>query len=290
MLNKVWPIALAFFYLFLLIKSASTKNGSKQLSARTVLYYINQPYGYFKVGNPIIKYSVIILMFIGVFSRDIYLVIQSAIIILVMLWLPFKTYKNEKISTVIIGFLSFGLAGFLKLNIPPNIQKLALDIPGYMIIDVLYCVNLLIMLIIFIIFAKSNVLTTMDFSWIVDIFKSPKIRMNFAGIVYSFAYGLLRFPELLENADIAIKSRGGNKPLRPSGKPIIERARINLSLWILYVFRSLEEMTRIIHYVITSRVKIRKREIPLWRYWATSDYCIAGMIFFSIFIPRILQF
>jgi hypothetical protein len=64
----------------------------------------NQPYGYWRAGNPIVKLLGFITMMVGTFARDPSLSIQGAMIVFVMLLMPFKPRSRWQVF-----FINFGL-------------------------------------------------------------------------------------------------------------------------------------------------------------------------------------
>lgn len=283
-------IFIILIFIFFVIIYFISRGEKKDIDAEAVFHGRCAPYGYFKVGNPIVKFTLIILITVAVYLRDFNLVVQTAIIILFMIWMPFRYVKYQKASSFIMGLIAMGIAGLSFIKLPFGLSDLTLNIPGYADIDILYAINLLIALIVYFIIAKSDVFATRDFAWIVDLSQNKKLRELLAGNIFSFAYGILRFPEAIQIGSISIKSRGGDYPFSRKGLLSLKENMTNFSLWVLYFIRIIEEMTQIVEYVLVSRVRVRKRKIPIWRDWYSSDYTVSGMIIFCLLVPRILKY
>lgn len=244
----------------------------------------NQPYGYWRAGNPIVKAATLISIIVGAFAQDPSLIVQGTIVVFIMLWAPFNPFSTFRTYVVNLGIGCFLVASFGPSVVQYETLRFTTDIPNIAKIDWLSVITVFIMFVAF--FNISRAITSRDFAWLIDL--TPNfLRAHIAGIMYSFAYGFLRAPTVLWSADVAIRSRGGHRliSLRAwrSSKTFID----TLSIWSLYLLREMKEMAITVDYVVVSRVVLNRRKTPIARKWSSTDISIAGVLLFAVVIPRI---
>ena len=250
-----------------------------------IWYARNQPYGYWRVGNPIVKLATLAVITVGIFVREPSLTFQGFAVVSLMVWAPF----NPK-SWFQIIFINFGLGVFFVglLNpcvIPYDSLRFTWNIPMVAKIDGLLVIAMFCMMLAYI--KVARVVTSRDYVWLIDIIPQKLWRKPIAASMYSHVYGVLRFPNVVWEANIAIRSRGGHSPFTLRILRSFDTLIDTFGLWLLYICRELKEVTLTIEYVIMSRVRLPKRKAPIWRSWSLTDYSIAGVLVFGVFLPQL---
>ena len=259
----------------------------KKINSKDVYFARNQPYGYWRVGNPIVKITIVILIAIGVFVKDPSLVLQASAVVFIMLWARFD--PKSKFQIVVINFgLGFVIVSLLDPNVSPyNLLRFTTIIPYIAKIDWSFVVMTFVMMGTFL--AVRPAVTSRDYAWLINIFPTVWFRENVGGTIYSFAYGIHRLQDAVWDADTAIRSRGGHRPSLRTLRSL-DTLINTLSLWTWYLLREIEEMRITVQYVILSRIKIPTRKTPIARKWSLTDISILGIVVMGIVIPRVVTF
>jgi hypothetical protein len=256
----------------------------KKPTGEDIWYGYNQPYGYWRVGNPLVKVSVLTIVIAGTFMEEPSLTFQGLAALFIMLFAPVNPdsrYQNF--------IMNFGLGSFIITSlyfVPYDSLRFTRIIPNIATIDWL---SIMTALIIFLAFLKVvSVATTRDFAWLVDLM--PKhLREQVGGLVYSFGYSIPRAPGILWEADEAIRSRGGYRPFALSTLWSLDRFVDTIGIWILYIMRQIEEMALTVDYTIESRIMLGKRgKTPIVRKLSQTDYAMVGMLVIGIIGSRIM--
>jgi len=254
-----------------------------KIGGEDIWYPINQPYGYWKVGNPIVKFSAIFLVIIGALFWNPTLIFQSICIIFMMIYIPVNPYSKFQII-----FVNFFLGLFLVLlffYVSFDSLKFSTEIHGVATIEWFFVFTFLIMSFSFWIVSKT--ITTRDYAWLIDII--PKYWRGFVGgFVYSFGYAILRFPKILWEADVTIRSRGGYRPFSP--KILFDSNKLidTFGIWTLYLVREMKDMVINVNYVIVSRVMLNKKT-PIARIWRLIDLAIMGVLVLGVVFPWFIK-
>jgi len=253
--------------------------------AKDIWYAKNQPYGYWRVGNPIIKISVIIIMLFGIIYDDPSLTLQGSILTFLMLWAPFNPRSIIQNLFINLGLGAFMVSLFLPSILPYDYLRIVTNIPSVAKIEWLWIGIFFIMG--YALFSITRAITSRDYAWFVDL--CPKVfKKKIAGIIFSFPYGLLRAPIVFEQTNISIRSRGFHLPFSFKAFSSFEFFINTLGIWILLIYRETNEMVLTIDYVLVSRVKPLQRRTPIARVFSVTDLGVFGVIIFSIFIPRVM--
>ena len=245
-----------------------------RITGKDVWYGYNQPYGYWKVGNPIVKVSVLALVILGTFAQDPSLTFQGLAAIFIMLYAP--SDPNSRYQNLFI-------IASLYL-VPYDSLRLTTTIPTIATID---WFSIMTVLIVFYAFFKVAVAaTTRDFAWFIDLM--PKsLHMQVGGLMYSYAYSIPRILNMMREADEAIRSRGGYSPFALSTLRSLNRFIDTIGVWSLNIMRQMEEMAVTIDYTIVSRIVMGKRgKTPIVRKWSKTDYTMAGVLVFGVIVSR----
>lgn len=253
--------------------------------ATSVWYAGNQPYGYNRVGNPLIKSIGIILMMVGVSAQVASIVFWGVAITLFILYIPFNQRSRIGIISVHIGLgslLVFVTNPMTKI-IPYNTlqARMQLDVPHVAVIDGLFVLSALSMMIT--LFMAYRAFTSRDLALLVDLVPTTRGARNFfANWLFSYAYSAMRVPSILIAASISLRSRGIGKPrwwklfYDPSG------LADDLGPWILYFIREMREMVHMIDYLIRSRMRPSRRPWgKVFLHWSTTDLSMAGAFLVS---------
>ena len=255
-------------------------------NANDVWYYRNQPYGLWKAGNPLIKFICITIILWGAFFNDPLVMIQGTLLCIILLYMPSR--PNSKIFNIAVNFgIGSSLIYFVSRYFP-----LLETLPHHSEIPQVATINWIVIfsytLIIFAFIKIRVAITSRDLAWFIDI--TPRIcRDSLGGQIYSYIYGIFRFPEILSNLSERILSRGG---CRPFGKKTCKKFNVLveiIGLWCLNLLRHIDDMTLTVEYVLQSRIKIMDRSHPSKESWSSVDFSIAGIILFSIILPRIIN-
>ena len=89
---------------------------------------------------------------------------------------------------------------------------------------------------------------------------------------------------------MTMRSRGVLKPWSLTIIKSKDRILNNLTLWVLYIMRELNQMVTTIDYEIRCRIRFDKRKSPVGRYWSSVDISIFGIIIIIILQPYITSF
>jgi len=256
------------------------------ITGKDIYFARNQPYGYWRVGNPIVKGFGIILMVIGAFSINPSLIIQSAIVIGIMLWAPFNP---KSMFQIIIMNFGFGIIFVSMLNptiFPYDRLDNTTSIPYIANINWLTIISMFIMM--FALYSIVRAITSRDCIWFVTLIPNSLSRRHIGAITYSFIYGFMRFRHIVLDLDITIRGRGGYRPYAFKTMKTMNTFVDNFAYWFDGLLREMEEMRKIIQFVLISRIKITRRITPIARAWSPTDFCIMGIMVFGIILPRFL--
>lgn len=256
-----------------------------RINSSDIWYARNQPYGYWRVGNPIVKMIVVFLLLLGVLINSPSIVIQSSILIYIMLWLPFKP-KNK----LILVLINLGIGGFIVGLFFPNViidyqlLDIKFEIQHVASIKVLNTISIFLLVISLIFMTKA--VTSRDYAWLISLMPK-RFKKTSSGYTYSYAYALIRVPFIISEANISLLSRGYNLPL--AFKLNIDRVESS-GLWLICIFRELRDMAITIEHLIISKIKPESRQTPIAKHFSLTDLSILGIIIFSIIGPRIVGF
>lgn len=256
-----------------------------RVNGSDIWYARNQPYGYWRVGNPIVKMMAVFLLLFGVLVNSPSIIIQSSILIYIMLWLPFRPK-----SKFILVLINLGIGGFIVGLFYPNV------ILDYQLLDIkieiqhvasLKVLNIIsIFLLVISLFFMTKAVTSRDYAWLISLMPN-KFKQSSSGYTYSYAYALIRVPLIISEANISLLSRGFNLPLALK----LNFDRIESSgLWLICIIRELRDMAVTIEHLIISKIKPENRITPIAKHFSLTDLSILGIIIFSIIGPRVLEF
>ncbi|MFW6002177.1 MAG: hypothetical protein ACOCQD_02455 [archaeon] len=257
----------------------NTVNGSD------IWYARNQPYGYWRVGNPIVKMVVVFLLLFGVLVKSPSIIIQSSILIYIMLWLPFKP-KNK----LVLVLINLGIGGFIVGLFYPNvilnynILDIKFEIQHVASIKILHVVSIFLLVISLLFMTKA--VTSRDYAWFISLLPN-KFKKSSSGYTYSYAYALIRVPLIISEANVSLLSRGFNLPFALRLK--VDRIESS-GLWLICIFRELRDMAVTIEHLIISKIKPENRITPVAKHFSLTDLSISGIIIFSIIGPRVLEY
>lgn len=281
-------ISIIYLVIGFILLWAVVKGKPVEINGEAVYYARTQPYGYWRVGNPVIKIIALFIMTLGAFIKNPSLTLQGAAIIFIILWAPFNPRSKFQIIAINFG-LGFIVIHLLSENIIPyEALRFTTEIPYIAKINWMQIFIIFITIIAYI--STARAITSRDYAWLIDIFPIKWKRENFGASIYSFAYGFLRFPNVVWEIDISIRSRGGRRPYNPKTFKSLSSFELTLSLWTLQIAREIREMAFTVDYVISSRIRLSKRKTPIWRSWSATDISIGGLLLAGILGPRIELF
>jgi len=252
-------------------------------SADDVWYARNQPYGYWRVGNPIVKACAVLLMSIGLVAQQASLVFQCSLLIWIMLWMPFRPTSKTMIVLIHLG-LGGILVGLFAPSMLVDYGALDIKIPIQQVGSLKVLETLYIFFGVFSFVFASRAVTSRDYAWLITVFPRS-MKTETTGYIFSYAYALVRLPSVLGEVNISILSRGLRLPL--SLFPVSNRLD-SFGIWTLAVYREMNEMASTIEYQIVSKLKPETRTTPVGKYFSTTDASVLGIILASIVLPRIL--
>lgn len=254
--------------------------------AKDIFHYRNQPYGQWKAGNPIVKYGCVLIIFFGAIFKSPSMILEGSTLCFILLYMP--SFQNSLIVNIL---LNFGIGGFI-VHLVGNFVKYSytidthIDIPKVMTLDLLiiFSYSFLILTLLQI----SKAVTSRDLNWLVDLFPK-KQRTKIGPYILAYTYGLFRAPEIISNLGYTIRSRGGcfliGRKRCKSSEAIIDL----MGIWILNLWRFINDISSTIEYIINSRLKLRSRLNPAKWAWSPTDFSILGIQFIVIIGPRLLN-
>lgn len=205
--------------------------------------------------------------------------VQASCLALLIVYLP--STKNSRIVNL---FTNFGLGTLLIGSISIAIKLLGSVLPVYNLAGVAKLDTLTIfsfIIIAFGLFKFSNAFTSRDIAWMIDFLGAQK-RGNVAAHVYSFMYGLLRWPSIINHIDNTVRSRGGDPVHRSFFWGRRATAVDAIGLRMSNMIKHLDEMTLNVQYVMHSRIRVDTRGSISGEHWSPADYGILGALFLVI--------
>lgn len=250
----------------------------------------NQPYGYWRLGNPILKLIIIFLLIYSFVIADYGLMIQIIALILIILYMPYD--ESSKIS---MFFMSFGFGGLIIGLLSPifihfNKYEIKSEIKNIATIDIFRVIMAALLIIIF--FLISKAFTSRDYAWLIDLFKWKSLRLKLALYFHSYCYTLLRGHTVLQKVDISLRTRGILRPTKifSHSEKSIDIFIDIFGLWLLNLFAYSRKIEKTIIFVLVSRYNVYERQTPLWRKWSPNDISILGVLLLTVLFPRIYSY
>jgi hypothetical protein len=256
----------------------------KKPTGEDIWYGSNQPYGYWRVGNPIVKGSVLIVVIAGFFLKVPSLTFQGLAALFIMLWAPVNPDSPYQTFLMNIGLGSFIITSLYF--VPYDSLTFTTIIPNIATINWLSVMTAFILMFAFL--KVSAAATTRDFAWFVDVM--PKhLREQVGVLVYSYAYSIIRVSGIFWEADEAIRSRGGYRPFALCTLRSLDSFVDTLGIWCLFIKRQMDEMALTVDYIINSRIMLGKRgKTPIVRKVSQTDWAMIGMLVIGVICPRLM--